>query len=230
MYALVRYLEAQRLRYLVAFLVAFWLQAIAVWYFAVILGMGLVVLALSYALRRWSGWRPAALLAAGAGGVALSVALAPVAWPFFVTRKELGLERSAGDALDRSANALAYLTTQGTWLAKLVRIDFVSETTLFPGLLALGARRPGDRPGSGPTVTPAPPRGWPERLLFDGMAASLVVGGADGRRSRSRRALAPRGPDCLRSRPAASGSSRACFCGTRSRAGAAGGPGFATGA
>jgi hypothetical protein len=101
--------------------------------------------------------------------------MAPVAWPFFVTRKELGLERSAGDALDRSANALAYLTTQGTWLANLVRINFASETTLFPGLLALGLaalatawiladRRAG------------PPRGWPEKLLSLAMALSLVVG------------------------------------------------------
>ena len=174
-YALVRYLEAQRLRYLVAFLVAFWLQAIAVWYFAVILGMGLVVLALSYALRRWSGWRPAALLAAGAGGVALVVALAPVAWPFFVTRKELGLERSAGEALDRSANVLAYLTTQGTWLAKLVPINFASETTLFPGLLALGlgvlavAWIRADRDAG-------PPGGWPEKLLSLAMVLSLVTG------------------------------------------------------
>jgi hypothetical protein len=136
-WALVRFLETQRLRHLLAFLVAFWLQAIAVWYFAVILGVGLVVLALGYALRRWSGWRPAAVLAAGAGGVALAAALAPVAWPFFVTRKELGLERAAADALDRSADVLTYLTTGGTWLAKLVRVSFVSETTLFPGLLAL---------------------------------------------------------------------------------------------
>jgi hypothetical protein len=137
-YTLVRYLETQRLPYLIAFLVAFWLQAVAVWYFAVILGCGLAVLALSYALRRWSGWRPAALLAAGAGGVALLAALAPLAWPFFVTRAELGLERTAGDALDRSADLLAYVTTQGTWLEKVVSLRYGSETTLFPGLLALG--------------------------------------------------------------------------------------------
>ena len=161
-YALVRYLETQRLRYLVAFLAAFWLQAIAVWYFAVILGLGLVVVALSFALRRWSGWRPATLLAAGIGGVALAVALAPVAWPFFVTRRELGLERSATDALDRSADLLTYLTTTGTWLARIVHVHFVSETTLFPGLLALGLaalatawiradRAHGGRPAGGPS-------------------------------------------------------------------------------
>jgi interleukin-like EMT inducer protein len=174
-YALLRYLESQRIRYLVTFVAAFWLQAIAVWYFAVILGLGLVVLAFAYALRRWSGWRPAALLAAVAGGVALAAALAPIAWPFFVTRSELSLERSIGDALDRAADALTYLTTKGTWLAKVVQVDFVSETTLFPGLvaLALAALAPAwirvDR-GAGLSG------GWPERLVSTAMAASLVIG------------------------------------------------------
>jgi hypothetical protein len=173
-WALVRFLETQRLRHLLAFLVAFWLQAIAVWYFAVILGVGLVVLALTYALRRWSGWRPAAMLAAGAGGVALAAALAPVAWPFFVTRKELGLERAAADALDRSADVLTYLTTNGTWLAKLGRVSFVSETTLFPGLLALvlaataAAWVRAER-------ADGPRGGWPERLVWTVMVVSVVL-------------------------------------------------------
>src|SRR5215831_7539955 len=137
LYLVVRYLEAQRLRHLAAFLAVFWLQAIAVWYFAVILGLGLVVLALAYSLRRWSGWRPTTLLADAVGGVALAAALAPVASPFFVTRRELALERTASDALDRSADVLTYVTTSGTWLGELVHIRFTSETTLFPGLLAL---------------------------------------------------------------------------------------------
>jgi hypothetical protein len=57
-YAVVRFLETQRLRYLGAFLVVFWLQAIAVWYFAVILGMGLVVLTAE--LRAAAGGRAGA--------------------------------------------------------------------------------------------------------------------------------------------------------------------------
>jgi hypothetical protein len=174
-YALVRYLEAQRPRHLVAFLVAFWLQAVAVWYFAVILGCGLVVLALSYALRRWSGWRPATLFAAIVGGAVLAVALAPIAWPFFVTRAELGLERSVAEALGRSANGLAYLTTRGTWLARIIPVNFTSETTLFPGLMALGLaglatawlRSP---PGASTTI------GWPERLVATAMGASVLLG------------------------------------------------------
>ena len=162
-YALVRYFETQRARYLVAFLVAFWLQAIAVWYFAVILGSGLVVLALSYALRHWSGWRGRTMLASAAGIVALGAALAPVAWPFFVTRAELGLQRGIADAVGRSADVLSYVTTDGVWLGQLLRISHGHETSLFPGLVAYGlaglammwlrhARRAETA------------RGWPERL------------------------------------------------------------------
>jgi hypothetical protein len=173
-YALVRYLETQRLQYLAAFLAAFWLQAIAVWYFGVILGLGLLALALAYSLRRWSGWRPSTPLAGAAGAVALAAALAPLAWPFFVTRRELDLERSAADALDRSANVLGYVTTSGTWLAKFVRIEFASETTLFPGLLALGLAALAVAWTRADRIV-GPPRGWPERLLATGMAASLVL-------------------------------------------------------
>lgn len=176
-YLLVRFLEAQRPRDLIALLAVFWLQAIAVWYFAVILGCGLAVLALAYALRRWTGWRPRALAAAVAGSMLLLVGLLPVAWPFVVTSRELGLERGLLDALDRSAGPLTYLTTSGTWLERLVPIRQVAETTLFPGTVAIGLaglaaawcwpRRAG-RPAAGR---------WPERLLGMGAGACLVLAG-----------------------------------------------------
>ena len=147
------------------------------WYFAVILGMGLVVLALSYALRRWSGWRPAALLAAGAGGVALGVAMAPVAWPYFVTRRELGLERSAGgrrgplggraDVPDDERDLAGGASSA---------ISFISETTLFPGP-GPGARRAGGRLDPGGPVAPGRRAGGRSGLLLVAMARawSLAV-------------------------------------------------------
>jgi hypothetical protein len=138
-YALVRFLEEQRLRHLVGFLVAFWLQAVSVWYYAVILGVGLVALAVQYAALHWAGWRPRAVGAAVLGGAALGLALAPVAWPFFVTRRELDFERGLA-AIDASrfADLATYLTTTSTWLAGLVDIDTPAETTLFVGVVALG--------------------------------------------------------------------------------------------
>jgi len=174
-YALVRYLETQRVRPLLVFLVAFWLQAIAVWYFAVILGCGLVVLALSYALRHWSGWRPRALLAAGAGGVALAAALGPIAWPFFLTRRELRLERSLDDALGRSADVLSYVSTEGNWLGQLVHVSYGHETTLLPGLVAVGLALLSIAWLRADRATP-PATGWPERLVTLAMVASALAG------------------------------------------------------
>jgi hypothetical protein len=89
-YALVRFLESQRARYLAVFGLVFWLQAISVLYYAVILGCALAVVALQYAALRWSGWRARTPLMAAVGGVALGLALAPVMWSFLVTRRELG--------------------------------------------------------------------------------------------------------------------------------------------
>src|SRR5262249_49843207 len=93
-YNLVRFLEEQRLRPLAGALAAFWIQAVAVVYYGVILGLGLFVLTVQYVALRWAGWRGRTLVAAAGGGLGLALALAPVAWPYFVTRQELGLERS----------------------------------------------------------------------------------------------------------------------------------------
>jgi hypothetical protein len=175
-YALVRYFETQRAWYLIAFLVTFWLQAIAVWYFAVILGSGLVVLALSYALRHWSGWKWRTVLASMAGMVVLGVALAPVAWPFFVTRAELGLARNAGDAVGRSADVLSYATTDGIWLEKLVRISHGHETSLFPGLVAYGLAGLAVVVWLGRARRARTAHGWPERLVALGIVASTLLG------------------------------------------------------
>jgi hypothetical protein len=174
-YALVRFLEAQRPRDLLVLLLAFGLQAVAVWYFAVILGCGLVVLALAFTLRRWTGWRLRAVAAAGGGGVLLLAALLPVAWPFVVTSRELGLERGLDEAVGRSAGLLTYLTTRDTWLGRIVPVSDVAETTLFPGVVAIGLaglavawcrRSPGEPAGA--------PR-WPERLAGAGAVASLAI-------------------------------------------------------
>ena len=205
-YALVRYFETQRPRYLIAFLVVFWLQAIAVWYFAVILGLGLVVLALSYALRHWSGWRGRTMLASAAGVVALGAALAPVAWPFFVTRAELGLQRGTGDAVGRSADVLSYVTTDGIWLGKLIRISHGHETSLFPGLVAYGLAGLAMiwlRSARAETA-----RGWPERLATIGIAASAILGRADRPGRGAHQHWLGVDPVACRSPPAASRCSR----------------------
>jgi hypothetical protein len=174
-YGLVRFLETQRVRLLALLLAAFWLQAVAVVYYGVILGAGLTVLAVEYVLLRWRGWRLGTLVTGTLGAAVLGLALAPIAWPYLVTRRELGLERSLGDATSTgySADLSAYLTTRGTWVWRLVRIEGLAEAPLFVGAGALGLvavslvmmlRR--DPPG------PAPRPGW---VFAVGAGTALAV-------------------------------------------------------
>jgi hypothetical protein len=137
-YTLVRFLESQRPRDFALFCLVFWLQAISVLYYAVILMLGLVVVALQYAALRWSGWRLRTLLTTAAGGVALGLALAPMMLPFTVTRRELGFKRSLSEAQGRSAEVLSYLAMRGNWLYRAKERGYYYEATLFMGFVALG--------------------------------------------------------------------------------------------
>jgi len=176
-YTFVRFLETQRRRDLLAFLAVFWLQAIAVWYYAVALAVGLAVLAVQYAALRWGGWRRRALGEAAAGGLVLAGALVPVAWPFFVTRRELGFERGLADVAERSADVLTYLELQPNWLYRVTPAGHVFETSNFPGAVALGlaavglAWLAGRRPPAGAVERWLARAGW----LAAGVAA-LALG------------------------------------------------------
>ena len=137
LYALVRFLETQRARYLGVLLAIFWIQAASVWYYAIILGFGLVAVALQVLALRWSGWRPRALLA-GAGGVAaLGLCLWPVARPYFQTRRELGFQRGLGEAVRRSADVLSYLEARPNWLYERFTEVREWEASLFLGVAGL---------------------------------------------------------------------------------------------
>jgi hypothetical protein len=169
-YALVRFLETQRSRYLAALVGAFWIQAVSVWYYAIILALGLGAVAVQFGALRWRGWRPRALLAAALAGLVLAGALAPVAAPYFRTRQELGLERSLNDAVPRSANLGSYVEARANWLYHAFTAKRAWEASLFLGLagLALAGAAFG-------WLRAGPVRGRPERWLT--AAAGTCLGG-----------------------------------------------------
>ena len=167
MYTLIRFLESQRIRYLAAFLAVLWLEAISVWYVTVILGLGLVAVALQYVALRWAGWRGRTIVAGALGGAALALAMAPIAWPYLVTHHDVGFERAAKDVdVTRYADLFTYLRTDGTWFGPLRDIGS-GETSLFVGLVALVLAAL-----SVLWLRPRPPRSRAERLL----AAAVPVG------------------------------------------------------
>ena len=173
-YALVRFLEEQRLRYLAALVLVFWLEAIAVWYYAVILGFGLSAVALQYVALRWTGWRVRTGLAAALGAALLGLGLLPVAAPFFWTRGELGFERGLADALTHAADVLTYVETSATRLYRLQPGGGTpAETALFLGVgaLILGGLGLGWLRRTRPV-----PRGLAERILAAGVVVALALG------------------------------------------------------
>jgi hypothetical protein len=156
-YALVRFLETQRARYLAALVLTFWLQAASVWYYAIILALGLAAVVPQFLALRWGGWRPRTLGAAALGGLALLGALVPLAAPYFLTRAELGLERSLADAIPRSANLGSYVEARANWLYRAFTVERAWEASLFLGVagLALGLA------GLACSATPDRPKdGW----------------------------------------------------------------------
>jgi hypothetical protein len=171
-YGLVRFLESQRPRDLALFCVAFWLQAISVLYYAVILTFGLGVIALQYAALRWSGWRARTPLVAAVGGAALALAVAPVMRPFMVTRRELGFQRTLSEVEQRSAEILSYVEMQPNWLYHARPRGYYYETTLFMGLVALALAALGLM-----WLRRGPPAGraWPERAVSLALAAAVAI-------------------------------------------------------
>ncbi len=136
-YLLVRFLEDQQGRHLAALLLVVWLQAASVWYYAIILSLGLAVVALQVAALRWTGWRPRRLLMAGAGGAGLALALSPLAAPYFQVREELGYARGLHDAVRRSADILSYVEARANWLYRIFTVERDWEASLFLGVAAL---------------------------------------------------------------------------------------------
>jgi hypothetical protein len=172
-YALVRFLESQRARHLALLGLVFWLQAISVLYYAVILACGLAVVALQYVALRWSGWRARTLLVGATGGGVLAVGLAPVMWPFLVTRRELGFERRLSEVEERSAEILSYLDLRSNWLYRVDTPGYSYETSLFMGVVALGLAATGAlwlRSGRRAR------RRWPERALSAAAVVLLALG------------------------------------------------------
>src|SRR5262249_35570544 len=103
--AWVRWLERQQGRWLALALTALVVQGLTSWYYAIILGLGLVALTLGFCLLRWRDWRLRGDLAAMLiGGAAVTAILLPVAWPYWVVHREFGYERSLPDTMGHYAD------------------------------------------------------------------------------------------------------------------------------
>ena len=173
--ALTRFLERQRIRDLTLALFFVWCQMVSVLYFGILLVLLLAMFTLGFLLLRPKGWRPRSLVAAIIGGIALALAVLPVAAPYLETRGEMGFERSLEDAAQRPADLLSYIDAGPEH--RFYRLANSGRyPTLFPGFIvfALAAlaflwfRRP-EAAVSPPLVS------WTRRLIASGIMATLVA-------------------------------------------------------
>jgi hypothetical protein len=173
--AFARFLERERARDLAWALVFLWCQMITVMYFGIPLSLMLAGLAVGFVLLRPRPWRFRTAVALMVGGIAFVLAFLPIAWPYLVTRAEMGFERDLEDAITRSADILTYVDAGRE--NRLYRLaESGRNPALFPGFtvyaLALCAFVLAPRPAG-----PALPRPgvWARRLVGGGLAVTLAA-------------------------------------------------------
>jgi hypothetical protein len=134
---LLRFLETERTRYLVATLTLLWVEALASMYYAIILGLSLAVVALLHFAARVYAWNWRLVLKGGIGVAALGLALAPFIVPYAQNRSELGMERELYQNDNASADILTYFESGPTKLYHFSPTYHTAETSIFMGFVAL---------------------------------------------------------------------------------------------
>ena len=132
-----RFLEGRRWPDIFGVVVFVWLEALASMYYAIILGLCLIVVAgLSLLLRPgWWGWRLVGR--ATVGGLVLGAALAPFLVPYVQNFRELHMERALRQLPNYSADVMTYFETGPTRLYTFSPTGHTAETSLFMGFVAL---------------------------------------------------------------------------------------------
>jgi hypothetical protein len=155
--ALLRFLETQRGRYLAGALALVWIEALASMYYALILGLCMVVLVALHAILRGHTWRRALVLKGAVGVIALGLAMAPFLVPYAENRSELGLVRPLDQPQNKAADILTYFETGVTRLYRLSPSGHIAETSIFLGFVGLALAAVGLGVRAGPEVPAAPP-------------------------------------------------------------------------
>jgi hypothetical protein len=137
--AWVRWLERQQRRWLALALGAFTLQGLTTWYYAIILGLGLLTVTLGFCLIRWRGWEVRRdVVSLLIGGAAVCAILGPFAWPYWVVHREFGYERDLTETAGHYADLLSFVEPGNR--SRFFPFDWtghVPETSPFVGFSAL---------------------------------------------------------------------------------------------
>jgi hypothetical protein len=175
--ALLRFLETQRTRYLAATLALLWVEALASMYYAIILGLCLVALALLHLVARPGAWSWHLVRDGAVGLTVLGLALAPFIVPYAQNRTELRMERELYQRDNNSADILTYFETGETKLYHFSPAGHAAETSLFMGFVALALATLAFALPDTAAETPPPPGALrvARRILATAMLGTTVV-------------------------------------------------------
>jgi hypothetical protein len=140
MLAWVRWLETHEVRWLVLVLGGLSVQGLTTWYYAIILGLGLVVLGLGFLCLRWRGWRWRRMIGSLlVGGLAVTAVLLPFALPYWAVHRELGYERSVEETAQHSADLLTFVEAgpRSLLYRGFSPTRHIAETSAFVGVSVL---------------------------------------------------------------------------------------------
>jgi hypothetical protein len=178
LFAWIRWLETGGLRWLALALAMLTLQGLTTWYYAVILGLGLVILAVGFLCLRWRGWAwRRHVLALVIGGLAVGAVLLPFARPYFTIRREFGYARGLAETSRHYADVVSFV--EGSRRSRFYHYapsgntpettPFVGFTVLALAVVSLGwTRTRSERPRVAV---------WLGRLFLGALAGSLVAAG-----------------------------------------------------
>jgi hypothetical protein len=148
MLSLFQLLRRPRPRHAVTFVLFFCLQALSSFYYAILLALAVVGLAIGFYLLRPSSFvtrRRSLVLHLLAAALCCAVVILPFALPYFQVQRELGFERTLADSEPFSASLRQYLmvppgsVVHGWWLPSddTPIAGGYPVDALFPGLVAL---------------------------------------------------------------------------------------------
>lgn len=171
----VRFLETHRWRHLGGVVLLLWVEALATMYYAIMLGLCLVVVAVLHMILRAGTWNWTMIRRALVGGLLLGIALAPFLVPYVQNYQELGLARELRQPARHSADILTYFETGVTKLYRFRPSGHIAETSLFMGFVALALAATACALGEPAAVSERPPiTRHVSRLLTLGIVGAVL--------------------------------------------------------
>jgi Interleukin-like EMT inducer len=179
LFAWIRWLETGARRWLALACGGLAAQGMTTWYYTIILGFALAIVAVAFLCLRWRGWAWGPhLLSLGLGGLMVGVVLWPVALPYLRVHREFSYARSVDETAAHFADVFSFFGARRRAIVDRyvppIESVFSPETSAFAGVATLGLVVASlaylRRDGRGPAFAV-----WAGRIALGGLTGSLLL-------------------------------------------------------